>query len=101
MNVVLASSNPGKLAELTVLLAPFGVALSLQQQLGVVGCRRNGRDLRRKRADQGASRRDATGQAAIADDSGLVVPALGGAPGVSFRAVFGSRTATRRRTTAS
>ena len=35
MDVVVASNNAGKLAELTALLAPLGVRLSTQQQLGI------------------------------------------------------------------
>src|SRR5262245_32946259 len=82
MNVVLASSNPGKLAELTVLLAPLGVALSSQQRLGVSDADETATTFVENALIKARHAAAATGWAAIADDSGLVVRALGGAPGV-------------------
>ncbi|MEO8058564.1 MAG: non-canonical purine NTP pyrophosphatase [Burkholderiales bacterium] len=82
MRLVLASNNQKKLAELQTLLAPAGVALVTQQSLGIT------------EADEPfatfienaiAKVRHAALQArgpAMADDSGLCVDALGGAPGV-------------------
>jgi hypothetical protein len=48
MNVVLATTNAGKLAELNVLLLPLGVACKRSRR-GCCRRRRNGRDLHRKR----------------------------------------------------
>ncbi len=100
MNVVLASSNPGKLAELTVLLAPLGVALSLQQQLGVSDADETAATFVENALIKARHAATATGQAAIADDSGLVVPALGGAPGVfsaRYSGAHGDATANNRK----
>jgi XTP/dITP diphosphohydrolase len=82
MNVVLASSNPGKLAELTVLLSPLGVSLSSQQQLGVSDAQETATTFVENALIKARHAAAATGWGAIADDSGLVVRALAGAPGV-------------------
>lgn len=83
MRLVLASNNRKKLIELQALLAPAGVELVAQGTLGVAEADEpfhtfveNGL----AKARHAASR---TGLAAIADDSGLCVDALGGAPGVA------------------
>ena len=81
MKIVLASGNAGKLMELRKLLAPLNVELVSQGELGLepgpeTGCTFVENAL--------AKARYASRQAdlpAIADDSGLVVAALGGAPG--------------------
>lgn len=80
--VILASSNAGKLAELTALLAPLGFELTPQQQLGIESPPETGEtflDNALLKARHAAGRR---GLAAIADDSGIEVDALGKAPGV-------------------
>ncbi len=82
MNVVLASSNPGKLAELTVLLSPLGVSLSPQQQLGVSDADETATTFIENALIKARHAAAATGWCAIADDSGLVVRALADAPGV-------------------
>ena len=82
MQLVLASNNQKKLAELQALLAPAGVTLVTQQSLGISEAEEpfltfieNALTKVRHAA------RHAQGPA-IADDSGLCVDALGGAPGV-------------------
>jgi XTP/dITP diphosphohydrolase len=82
MNVVLASSNPGKLAELTVLLSPLGVTLSSQRELGLSDADETATTFVENALIKARHAAAATGWGAIADDSGLVVRALGGAPGV-------------------
>ena len=80
--MILASSNAGKLAELTALLAPLGFELTPQQQLGIESPPETGEtflDNALLKARHAAGRR---GLAAIADDSGIEVDALGKAPGV-------------------
>ena len=80
--VILASSNAGKLAELTALLAPLGFELTPQQRLGIESPPETGEtflDNALLKARHAAGRR---GLAAIADDSGIEVDALGKAPGV-------------------
>ena len=99
MNVVLASSNPGKLAELTVLLAPLGVALSLQQQLGVSDADETATTFVENALIKARHAAAATRQAAIADDSGLVVLRSEVRRACSPRGIR-ARTAMRQRTTA-
>jgi XTP/dITP diphosphohydrolase len=80
--VILASSNVGKLAELSALLAPLGFDLTPQQQLGIDSPPETGEtflDNALLKARYAAGRR---GLPAIADDSGIEVDALGNAPGV-------------------
>ena len=80
--MILASSNAGKLAELTALLAPLGFELTPQQQLGIESPPETGEtflDNALLKARHAAGQR---GLAAIADDSGIEVDALGKAPGV-------------------
>ena len=83
MRLVLASNNPGKLAELQGLLAPLGVQLVTQGSLGIGEAEEpHGTFLENALAKARHAAAAANG-AAIADDSGLVVDALGGAPGVA------------------
>ena len=80
--VILASSNAGKLAELTALLAPLGFDLTPQQRLGIESPPEIGEtflDNALLKARHAAGWR---GLPAIADDSGIEVDALGKAPGV-------------------
>jgi XTP/dITP diphosphohydrolase len=80
--LVLASHNPGKLAELQALLAPYGVALSSSRELGLPEPAETGltfADNARLKAHAAAQ---ASGLPALADDSGLEAHGLGGAPGV-------------------
>jgi XTP/dITP diphosphohydrolase len=80
--LVLASHNPGKLAELQTLLAPHGVAITSSRELGLPEPAETGRtfaDNARLKAHAAAR---ASGLPALADDSGLEVHGLGGAPGI-------------------
>jgi XTP/dITP diphosphohydrolase len=79
---VLASSNPGKLREFEMLLAPLGMEVVPQSGLGVSDTEEpHGTFVENALAKaRHASRR--TGLPALADDSGICVRALGGEPGV-------------------
>ena len=79
---VLASANAGKLAELSRLLAPVGITLRPMTQFGVESPIEDGATFIENALIKARHASAATGLAAIADDSGLVVPALGGAPGL-------------------
>jgi XTP/dITP diphosphohydrolase len=82
VRLVLASNNQKKLAELQALLAPAGVVLLTQQSLGVAEADEPHKTfIENAIAKARHAARHARGPA-IADDSGLCVDALGGAPGV-------------------
>ena len=82
MRLVLASNNPAKLAELQALFAPLGLALVTQGALGIDEAEEPHRTFVENALAKARHAARAANGAAIADDSGLVVDALGGAPGV-------------------
>jgi XTP/dITP diphosphohydrolase len=79
---VLASSNAGKLAELRALFAGSGMALRSLEELGVGPPKETGVTFIENALLKARHAARRTGLPAIADDSGLVVDALGGQPGV-------------------
>ena len=83
MRLVLASSNPGKLRELQSLLDGLGIELVAQGQLGVAEAEEPHATFFENALAKARHAARAARGAAIADDSGLVVDALGGAPGVA------------------
>lgn len=80
--LVLASSNRGKLAELQPLLAGAGYELVPQAELGVSDAVEDGRSFIENALIKARHACLATGLPALADDSGIVVDALDGAPGL-------------------
>ena len=82
MKVVLASSNPGKLAELGALLDPTGLRVVSRDILGVEPPEETGPTFIENALIKARAASAASGLPALADDSGVVVDALGGAPGV-------------------
>ena len=80
--IVLATGNAGKLRELQRILAPLGIALLAQSALGVDAAEETGRSFIENAILKARHAAGATGRPAIADDSGLAVDALGGAPGI-------------------
>jgi XTP/dITP diphosphohydrolase len=80
--LVLASGNAGKLRELRALLEPTGVAVVPQAELGVPDAEEPHATFLENALAKARHASAATGLPAIADDSGVCVPALGGAPGV-------------------
>jgi len=82
MRLVLASNNAKKLLELQALLAPAGVGLVTQGSLGVSEADEPHYTFVENALTKARHAAQHTGGAAIADDSGLCVDALGGAPGV-------------------
>ena len=83
MQLVLASNNLKKLAELQALLAPSGVALVTQQQLGISEADEPHHTFIENALVKARHAARHSGGPAIADDSGLCVASLGGAPGVA------------------
>ena len=82
LQLVLASNNPKKLAELQALLAPAGVALVTQGSLRIAEADEPHATFIENALAKARHAAHHAGGAAIADDSGLCVDALGGAPGV-------------------
>jgi XTP/dITP diphosphohydrolase len=80
--VVIASNNPGKLRELEPLLKPLGIETIAQASLGVAEAEEPHDTFLENALAKARHASRATGLPALADDSGLCVPALGGAPGV-------------------
>ena len=90
MKVVLASQNRHKLAEIQAILAQYDMELVLQSDLGVhVEVDENGTSFEENSLLKAKAVAEATGMPAIADDSGLCVDVLGGAPGI-YSARYGA-----------
>ena len=83
MRLVLASSNRAKLAELQGLFGPLGIELVGQGALAIDEAAEPHFTFIENALAKARHAAAASGSAAIADDSGLVVDALGGAPGVA------------------
>ena len=82
MKIVLASNNPGKLAELQVMLAPLGVLLIKQADLGISEAAEPYRTFIENALAKARHAAQLSGLPALADDAGLCVHAFGGLPGV-------------------
>lgn len=80
--LVIATHNPGKLREIEALMAPFGVGVTGAGALGLPEPPETGASFEENAALKALASAEASGLPALADDSGLVVPALGGAPGI-------------------
>ncbi len=80
--LVVASHNPGKIAEMSSLLAPYGVDAVGASTLGLIEPAETGSSFEENAALKAKIAARASGLPALADDSGLVVPALGGKPGI-------------------
>ena len=81
-SLVLASGNPGKHAEIQALLAPFGTRVVTQVELGITEADEPHDSFLENALAKARHACIATRLPALADDSGLCVDALGGAPGV-------------------
>jgi XTP/dITP diphosphohydrolase len=80
--LVIASHNQGKVEEIAALLAPFAVSTVSAAALGIPEPEETGDSFEANAALKARAAMVASGLPALADDSGLVVPALGGAPGI-------------------
>ena len=80
--VVVATGNRGKVRELDAALAPLDLHLLTQSELGIEPAPEVATTFVENALAKARHAAAASGLPAIADDSGLVVPALGGAPGV-------------------
>jgi XTP/dITP diphosphohydrolase len=80
--LVLATHNAGKLSELRELLDPFGLELLSAAELGLPEPEETGTSFAENARIKAEATAAATGEMALADDSGLCVEAIGGKPGV-------------------
>jgi XTP/dITP diphosphohydrolase len=81
--LVVASSNPGKLAEIGALLSPLGIEVVSQGQLGISDAEEPHFTFLENALAKARHASKASGLPALADDSGICVDALGGEPGVN------------------
>ena len=82
MKIILASNNPGKLAELQAILAPLGFELVSQASLGIPEADEPFRTFVENALTKARHASAFSGLPALADDAGLCVDAFGGLPGV-------------------
>jgi len=80
--LVIATHNPGKLAEMRELLQPYGIDAVSAGELGLGEPEETGTSFRANARIKAAAAARAAGLPAFADDSGLAVDALGGEPGI-------------------
>jgi XTP/dITP diphosphohydrolase len=91
-DLVIATANPGKLREFQALLAGLPFAAVAQGVLGVTAPEETGTTFAENALLKARHAAAVSGAAAIADDSGLEVDALGGAPGI-YSARYAGETA--------
>lgn len=80
--LVVATHNQGKLREIEVLVAPFGMSVVSAGALGLPEPEETGDSFEANALLKAAAAAAASGLPALADDSGIAVDALGGAPGI-------------------
>ena len=98
MKLVLASKNRHKLAEMQTILGQLGLEVVLESEVGVdVDVEETGTTFEENALLKANAVMKASGMAAIADDSGLEVDALGGEPGV-YSARYGNKDSDPART---
>ncbi|MEI7532435.1 MAG: RdgB/HAM1 family non-canonical purine NTP pyrophosphatase [Betaproteobacteria bacterium] len=92
-NIVLASSNAGKLLEFHALLSPLGIELISQESLNITPAEEPFFTFVENSLTKARHASKASGMPALADDSGICVEALQGAPGI-LSARFSGKDAT-------
>ena len=80
--LIVASHNAGKAREIAALLRPLGIEAVGAAALGLAEPEETGDTFGANAALKARAAAEASGEPALADDSGLVVPALDGAPGI-------------------
>lgn len=90
MKIVLASSNVGKIRELSSLLAPYNIEIIPQSAFNIPDAEETGLTFIENAILKARHAAKLTGLPAIADDSGLAVKALNGAPGIYSARYAGS-----------
>ena len=79
---MIATHNPGKVAEIAALLAPFSLQAVGAGELGIAEPHETGQSFRDNAELKARAAAKVSGLPALADDSGLAVAALDGAPGI-------------------
>jgi XTP/dITP diphosphohydrolase len=95
--LVIASNNPGKLREFEKMLAPLGIEVLTQSQLGISEAEEPHCTFVENALAKARHVSRASGLPALADDSGICVDALGGAPGVQSARYAGDNPKSDRR----
>jgi len=95
--LVIASNNPGKLREFERMLAPLGIEVLTQAQLGISEAEEPHCTFVENALAKARHVSRASGLPALADDSGICVDALGGAPGVQSARYAGDNPKSDRR----
>jgi XTP/dITP diphosphohydrolase len=80
--LVVATHNPGKVREIADLLRPFGIETKSAAELGLPEPEETGTSFAANAELKARAAAEASGHVALADDSGLAVEGLGGAPGI-------------------
>lgn len=91
MKIIIASHNQGKIKELSALLAPKGIELIAQASLAVSDIPETGLTFVENALLKARHASKATNLPALADDSGLIVPYLNGAPGLKTARFAGEK----------
>jgi XTP/dITP diphosphohydrolase len=89
--IVMATGNAGKLREIAELLVGSGISVIAQSSLGVIPAEETGDTFVANALQKARNAAQQTGLPALADDSGLVVDALHGMPGVRSARYAGPR----------
>ncbi len=92
MKLVIASGNPGKLAEMRAMFAPLGLELIAQNELGIAAAAEPHWTFVENALAKARHASQLSGLAALADDAGLCVDAFQGRPGVDtafYATLFG------------
>ena len=98
MKVILASKNPHKLTELSVILSQHGFEIALESEYGLdIDVDETGTTFEENSLLKAETVMKASGLPVLADDSGLMVDALDGAPGV-YSARYGHKSSDGERT---
>ena len=98
MKVILASKNPHKLTELSAILSQHGFAIALESEYGLdIDVDETGTTFEENSLLKAEAVMKASGLPVLADDSGLMVDALDGAPGV-YSARYGHKSSDGERT---
>ncbi len=98
MKVILASKNPHKLTELSAILSQHGFEIALESEYGLdIDVDETGTSFEENSLLKAEAVMKASGLPVLADDSGLMVDALDGAPGV-YSARYGHKSSDGERT---